>query len=186
LENTSPARVPRFLLVVVIALLASMYTYAVYFDPTSPEKTVENFYQAYFTKDYNTVASNSSVFWAVRFLPQYAEMTPAELLENRAKIEKDISKVIADMEKNNPIPKDIKIKIMKDYTKKGNYGAIVVYQIKEADKVSGTEAAILIKEAGRFRIFTMTTVDPQGLDQVKAVNVEELDANFSQLLTTEE
>lgn len=186
MENTSPAREPRFLWVLIIVLLASMYTYAAYFDPASPEKTVENFYQAYFTKDYNAVASNSSVFWAVRFLPQYAEMTPTELVNNRAKIEADIIKVIASMEKSNPIPKDIRIEIMKEYTKKGNYGAIVVYQFKEAGKTGGMEAAILIKEAGRFRIFTMTTVDPQGLDQVKAVDVNELDANFLQLLTPEE
>ena len=185
MENTSPARVPRFIWVVVIAILASMYTYAVYFDPTNPEKTVENYFQAYLTKDYNTVASNLSVFLAARSLPQYAEMTPAELLSNRAKIEKDLSKVVASMDKSNPVPKNITIEVMPEYTKKGTNAAIVLYQFKVAGKDSGMQAAILIKEKGRFRIIDMTAIDPLALEQIKAENIDTLDTNFEQLLTAE-
>ncbi len=186
MENTARAGVPKWIWVVIVALLASMYSYAAYFDPTRPDKTVENFYQAYFDRDYDTVASNLSVFWAVRFLPEYADMSPTELVNNRAKIEKDISKFIASAEKNIASPKDIKIEIMKPYTKIGNNSAIVVYEFKEKNASQGMEAAIMIKEKGRFRIFTMTPVDTQGLDQVKAVKIEELDANFQQLLEAKE
>lgn len=184
MENTVRAGSPKWIWVVIIALLASMYSYAAYFDPTRPDKAVENFYQAYFARDYNTVASHLSVFWAVRFLPQYADMSPEELVNNRAKIEKDISKVIATIEENNASPKNIKIEIMKPYTKIGNYSAIVLYEFKEKNTSQGMEAAILIKEQGRFRIFTMTPVDTQGLDQVKAADINELDTNFKQLLET--
>ncbi len=180
-----PSESTAIYLGIVIALLASMYTYAVYFDPTNPEKTVENFYQAYFTKDYDTLASNASVFWAVDFLPQYGNMTNTELLNNRAKIEKDLSKVLADMKKNDPIPEDIKIEVIKSYTKKGNYAAIVVYQIKEAGIAQGAEAAILIKENGRFRILQTLPVGPETLEQIKAQNIDELDANLAKLLTAE-
>lgn len=185
MENTSPARVPRFIWVVILVLLASMYSYAVYFDPINPEKTVKDFYQAYFTHDYETVASNSSVFWGVTFLPQYAEMSPAEMVKNRDKIEKDISKVIASMEKSNPIPKDITIEVMPEYTTQGDYSAIVLYQFKEAGKAGGMEVALLIKENGRFRVLNMSPIDPQSLDQVKKVDIKELDASFKQLLTAE-
>jgi hypothetical protein len=184
LENTSQAKVPAFLWVVIIALLAGMYSYAAYFDPTRPNKTVENFYQAYFSGDYDTVASNLSVFWATRLLPKYAEMKPAELLTNRAKIEKELSKAIAGAEKTNAAPKDIKIKVLKPYTKEGTSSAIVVYKFIQKSKEAGMEAAILIKEQGRFRIFTMTQVDAQSLAQIKAVDISELDTNFEQLLTT--
>lgn len=186
MENKSPARVPRFIWFVIVIMLAALYSYAAYFDPTSPDRTVENFYQAYFEKDYKTVASNSSVFWAVNFLPQYAAMTAPELLENRDKIEKDIVKVISDMEKTNPIPKDVKVKILKDYTKQGEYAAVVVYEIIESGKTSSTEAAILIKENDRFKIFTMTAVDPQNLNQIKALDITEMDNNFKTLLTPAE
>lgn len=184
MENTPRAKVPRFLYVVIILLLAGLYSYAAYFDPTRPEKTVENFYQAYFSGDYDTVSSNLSVFWAVRLLPQYAQMKPAELLANRAKIEKELSKVIAEVEKTNAAPKDIKIEIMKPYTKEGENSAVVVYKFMEKSKEAGMEAAIMIKEQGRFRIFTMTPVDKQGLAQVKAVNIDELNTNFQELLAT--
>lgn len=186
MENTSPARVPRFIWVVIIALLASMYSYAVYFDPTNPEKTVKNYFQAYLTKDYDAVASNLSVFLAARTLPQYAEMTSVELVNNREKIEKDLSKVISSMEKNNPVPENITIEVMPEYTKKGNNAAIVLYQIKVAGKDSGMQAAILIMEKGRFRIMDMTAIDPQALEQIKAENIDELDANFAEILTAEE
>lgn len=186
MENKSPARVPRSIWLVIVILLAALYSYAAYFDPTSPDKTVENFYQAYFEKDYATVASNSSVFWAVNFLPQYAGMTAPELLENRDKIEKDIVKVISDMEKTNPVPKDVKIKILKDYTKQGEYAAVVVYEIIESDKTTNTEAAILIKESGQFKVFTMTAIDPQNLNQIKALDMTEMDENFKTLLTPAE
>ncbi len=186
MENTKSNGAPRFLWVVIILLLAGMYSYAAYYDPARPDNTVKKFYQAYYNKDYNTVASNLSVFWAVRLLPQYAAMSPAELLENRPKIEADISKVIANIEGNNPSPKNIKIEVLRPYTKIGLNSAIVVYQFKEKDKVQGMEAAILINEKGRFRIFTMTPVDTQGLEQVKAVNIKELDANLQQLLEAKE
>jgi len=186
LENTSPAKVPAFLWAVIIVLLASMYSYAAYFDPTRPNKTVENFYQAYFSGDYDTVASNLSVFWAVRLLPQYAEMKPAELLANRAKIEKELSQAIAEVEKTNAAPKDIKIEVMKPYTKEGETSAVVVYKFMQKSKEAGMEAAILIKEQGRFRIFTMTQVDEQSLAQIKAVDISELDTNFKELLATTE
>lgn len=185
MENTAPSRVPPYIWVVIIALLASMYTYAAYFDPSTPEKTVENFYEAYFAKNYDTVASNSSVFWAVGYLPQYGTMTPAELLENRAQIESDISKLLASMESMNSAPENITIEVLKDYTKIGTSSAIVVYQFKEAGKAGSTAAAILIKEENRFRIFAVTPIDPQNLAQIKELDVAELDANFEQLLTAE-
>lgn len=185
MENKSPARVPRFIWLVIVVMLASMYGYYLYFDP-SPDRTVEKFYQAYFDEDYETVARNSSVFWAVNFLPQYAAMTAPELLDNRAKIEKDVVKVITEMQKSNPVPEGVKIKLLRDYTKQGTYSAVVVYEIIESGNNSSTEAAILIKEKSGFKIFAMTPLDPQNLDQVKALDITEMDENFKQLLVPAE
>jgi len=162
-----------------------MYCYAVYFDPTNPEKTVENYFQAYLSKDYEMVASNLSVFLATSILPQYLEMTPVELVNKRPEIEKDLSKVIASMEKSNSSSENTTIEVMRDYTKKGNNAAIVLYKIKIDGKDSGMQAAILIKEQGRFRIIDMTAINPLALDQIKAEKIDELDANFTELLTPE-
>lgn len=175
-------RVPRFIFVVIIAILASMYWYAAYGDTPAPEKTVKIFYQAYFDRDFNTVANNLSVFWAVRFLPDYASMSPEQLLENRTKIEGDISKVIADIEKDNQIPKGVSIEVMKEYTKMGKNSAIVVYGFKENGEVTSMETALLINEKGKLRIFNMSPVDPQTLEQIKAVDINVLDENFDSLL----
>lgn len=183
MENTPPAKVPVFIWVVIVVLLAALYGYAAYWDPNRPEKTVQNFYQAYFAGDYETVSSNLSVFWAVRLLPQYADMDSAELLAKRAEIEKELFQVISEVESMYTAPPDIKIEIMKPYTKEGTYSAVVVYKFTEKSKDAGMEAAILIKEQGKFRIFTMTQVDEKSLSQIKAVNINELDANFQELLS---
>jgi len=161
--------------------LAALYGYAAYWDPNRPEKTVQNFYQAYFTGDYKTVSSNLSVFWAVRLLPQYADMDSVELLTKRAEIEENLFQVISEVESMYDAPRDISIQILKPYTKEGTYSAVVVYKFMEKSKEAGMEAAILIKEQGKFRIFTMTPVDEQSLSQIKAVNISELDANFLEL-----
>ena len=186
MENTPRAKVPVFIWVVIVAILVAMYGYAAYWDPTRPEQTVKNFYHAYFNRDFDTVASNLSVFWAVRLLPQYADMSSAELLANRAKIEKELRQVIGEVESMYTAPKNISLEIMKPYTKEGTNSAVVVYKFKEKSEEAGMEAAILIKEQGRFRIFTMTPVDEQTLPEIKAVNISELDANFGELLKASE
>lgn len=187
MDNKSPARAPWFTWVLAIVILASMYTYANYFDISSPDKTIEKFYQAYFAKDYDTVASNASVFWAVTLLPEkYGNMNPAELMKNRDKIEKDLSKTFAENEKNHPSPKDVKIKVLKDYTKQGEYAALVIYEFNNSGKTEGMEAAILLKEEDRFKVFTVTPVNEQNLEQIKNEDITKADEYFKKLLNTEE
>ena len=147
------------------------------------KRPVKNFYQAYFNRDFNTVAQNLSVFWSVRLLSDdYASMTPAELLANRAKIEKEVAVAIADIEKDNQIPAGVTISVMKDYTKVGKESAIVVYSFMEGGKVTSMEAAILILEKDQFRIFNMSPVDASVLDQIKSLDINILDQNFADLL----
>jgi hypothetical protein len=175
-------RVPRFIFAVILLGLAGLYWFAAYGDTPAPEKVVKNFYHAYFNRDFNTVAQNLSVFWSVRFLPDYASQTPAELLANRSKVEKDIASVITDIEKDNEIPTDVTIEIMKDYTKIGKESAIVVYNFIEGGKKTSMEASILILENGQFRIFNMSPVDDSVLDQIKSLDINILDQNFTDLL----
>jgi hypothetical protein len=176
-------RVPRSLFVIIILAFSALYWYSAY-GATPPEKTIKTFYQAYFNRDYNTVANNLSVFWSVRFLPEYASMSPAELLQNRSKIEGEIAKVIGDIEKDNQVPAGVTINIKKPYTKEGNVGAVVVYGFIENGQESSMEAAILIKEKGQFRIFNMSPVDDSTLQQIKTLDINILDQNFGELLAT--
>ena len=180
-----PRRVPRALFVIIILLFGALYWFAAYGDNPAPEKTVKTFYTAYFNRDYDTVAKNLSVFWSVRFLPQYAALSPTELLNNRAKIEADISKVIADIEKDNQIPKGISIEIQKEYTKQGQNSALVVYGFQENGKITSMETAVLIKENGQLRIFNMSPVDPETLEQIKSIDIKILDENFTNLMQPE-
>lgn len=185
MENTPPAKVPVFIWVVIVALLAGMYGYAAFWDPGRPEKTVQNFYQAYFTGDFDTVADNLSVFWAARLLPQYMNMNATELLAHRSEIEKEISQLFSEVESMYDAPRDISVEVLKPYTKEGELGAVVVYRFKEKSQNAGMEAALLIKENGRFRIFTMTAVDEFSLLQIKAMDISEMDQNFNELLTSD-
>lgn len=179
-------RVPRFIFVMILVCFAGLYWYAVYGDtPTaSPEKTVTDFYQAYFNRDFDTVAQNLSVFWSVRFLPEYASMSAAELLENSPQIEKDIASVISEIEQDNQIPSGVTVDIIKDYTRVGQDSAIVVYDFNEDGTVTSREAAILILENGQFKIFNMSPVDDSVLEQIKTVDMNSLDKNFEELLNS--
>lgn len=182
--KTGPRKVPRALFAIIILCLAGLYGWAAYGDTPAPEKTVKNFYSAYFSRDYNTVAKNLSVFWAVRFLPDYASTSPVQLVADRSKIEKEIATVIADIEKDNQIPAGISVEIVKDYTKIGKESAIVVYNFKENGQVTSEEAAILILEKDQFRIFNMSAVDSSILEQIKSLDMTVLDQNFAELLAT--
>ncbi len=184
MAETKPTRVPRSFFVIIVLILAGMYYYAAYIDNSGPEKTVENFYQAYFNRDFTTVSQNLSVLWGVRLLPQYSAMPPAELLKNRARIEKDVSGILAEAEKNNQIPENTTISILKEYTKEGKNSAVVVYAIKENGKTTYQEAAILVREENKLRILQMVPVNEQTLEQVKQIDINTLDSNFESLYTT--
>jgi len=186
LENTPQAKVPVFIWVVIVAILAAMYGYAAYWDPTRPEQTVKNFYHAYFNQDYDTVASDLSVVWAVRLLPQYADTNYSELLANRGEIEKELRQVFSEVGSTYNAPKDISLEIMKPYTKEGTNSAMVVCKFKVKSEEAGMDFVILIKEQGRFRIYNTTTVDEQSLPEIEAIDINELDANFAELLTASE
>ncbi|MEA4924709.1 MAG: hypothetical protein VB084_05290 [Syntrophomonadaceae bacterium] len=178
-------RVPRSIFGIILVCFAALYWYAAYGDTPAPEKTVKNFYQAYFNRNFDVVAQNLSVFWSVRFLPDdYANMAPAELIENRPQIEEQIAAVIADIEKDTEIPQGVTVNIMKDYTKIGQKSAVVVYSFMENGKETGMEAAILIMEKGQFRIFNMSPIDETILGQVKDLDINRIDENFTELLNS--
>lgn len=176
-------RVPRSIFVIILVCFSALYWWAAYGDKPAPEKVVQNFYQAYFNRNFDVVAQNLSVFWSVRFLPDdYANMSPADLLKNRPQIEKQIAAVISDIEKDNQIPQGVTISIMKDYTKIGKESAVVVYGFMENGKQTSMEAAILILEDGQFRIFNMSPIDDTVLPQVKDLDITKLDQSFTDLL----
>lgn len=182
MDKPATRSIPLFIPLLIIVIIGSMYYYAAFVE-SSPEQTVQDFYQAYFQRDYDTVANNLSVFYSIRFLPQYSTMTPAQLLENRETVEKETSKVIAMIESQNKLPENLSIEIMPSYTKKSENSALVVYTFNENGKPSGMELAILIKENDKYRIFNMSPIASQDLEQIKQGNLQELDAGFKKLLS---
>ncbi|MEN6349954.1 MAG: hypothetical protein ABFD08_11225 [Syntrophomonas sp.] len=182
MDKPATRGIPKFIPFLIVILLGSMYYYAMFMDTSKPEIIVQRFYQAYFQRDFPKVSENLSVFWSVRFLPQYSLLPPSELVAKRAAIEADATKVIAQIESKNEIPKNIKIEVMPDYTKTGEYSALVVYNFVQNGKPSGMELAVLIKENGRFRIFNMSPVATQDLEQIKNGDLKELDEGFKSLL----
>jgi len=184
LDRTVPAGVPKILYVLIIVILAGMYYYAAYVDVSNPEKVVENFYNAYFAGDYDNVAENLSVFWSVQFLPEYTSQSPAELLNNRDEIIKEINQVISEQEKENPLEDNYSVEIHPEYTRQGMNSALVVYSIKQNGNKVGMEMAILINEAGQFRIFSMTPVNTESLEMITEEDVQALEKSFTELLTT--
>jgi len=182
LEKTANSGVPKSLFVIILAVLAAMYYYAAFIDSPSPENTVEDFYNAYFNRDFDTAAEDLSVFWSVRFLPQYSSLAPSELIEKRDIIEEETGKVIAQIEENNKIPANLSIEILNAYTKKGENSALVVYNFRENGEAAGIEAAILIKEKGRLRIFNMAPISTEDLEKIQNYDITLLDESFKDLI----
>lgn len=162
-----------------------MYYYAAYVDVANPEKVVENFYEAYFARDYEKVAENLSVFWAVQFVPQYTSQSPAELLSNREELIKKIGQLIAEQEKENLMEDNYSVEIHQEYTRQGTNSALVVYSIKQNGNEVSMEMAILINEAGQFRIFSMTPVNKEALEMITEEDIQALEKSFTELLAAE-
>ena len=184
MKQNHPAKtgVPKVLPVLIVAILAGMYYYAAYVDISSPDKTVDHFYQAYFAKDYESVAQDLSVFWSVNYLPQYVNMSPSELLQNRAEIEKETAAMLQNLEGDQPLEEDISIEVLKEYTKTGEYSALVVYQVMQQEQPIQKEVAFLIREAGDYKIINLSPIRESDLEIVKSYDLDQLDDSFKQLL----
>ncbi len=182
MERTTPAGVPKFIYVIIIVILAAMYYYAAFVDVSDPEQVVENFYTAYFERDFETVAENLSVFWSVQLLPQYTALAPTELLNKRAEIIADVSEVIAEQEKDNPLADNLGVEVLSEHTRQGENSALVVYSIQENGTEVSLEMAILIKEADSFRIFSMTPVNKELLNMLTEEDFNALEESFTDLL----
>lgn len=184
MEKTA-GTVPKSIYIIIVATLAAMFIYATYIDSLPAEKTVENFYKAYFNRDYETVAEHLSVFWSVQFLPQYQNLSPGELIANRPQIEKDIAQIIAEIEGDTTYPKDLHIVVNSQFTKQTDNSALVGYSFRESGEISGMEIAILINESGAYRIYSMLPANPNDIESITDENMDILDANFKMLLEQE-
>ncbi|HZK43701.1 MAG TPA: hypothetical protein VFC73_05365 [Syntrophomonadaceae bacterium] len=176
---------PKSIYVIIVVFLVSMFSYAIFLDTPAAEKTVEDFYQAYFTKDYDTVAKNLSVFWSVQFLPQYHNHSPKQLIEERAEIEKEIAQIIAQIEGDAKYPEGLHIEVNSKLTKQTTNSALVGYTFWENDVPSGMEVAILINENGAYRIFSMAPANPADMENISDENLQILDDDFKSLLELE-
>lgn len=174
--------VPKSLFVLIIVILASMFYYAAYKDPSNPEVIVRNFYNAYFQNDYETVAQNLSVFWGAQFMPQYMLMSPEELIEKRPIIEKNMTKLISQIESQNKIPDDMNVKILSKYTQRQKNTGLVVYELREKNKPINLEMALLLKENNRMYLLQWWSIDREQLQQLNKNDLVAIEAYYSELL----
>ncbi len=184
MNQTNPARtgVPKLLPVLIVAIMAGMYYYAAFVDVSSPDKTVDHFYQAYFDRDYETVAHDLSVFWSLNYLPQYRDMSSAELMQNRAEIEQETAAMLKSLEENQPTEQDVSVEVLKEYTKTGEYSALVVYQVMQQEQPVQKEVAFLIREAGGYKIINLSPIEDSDLELVESYSLDQLDESFKELL----
>lgn len=175
-------QVPRSLLVLAVVILGAMYYYAAYVDFPTPEDTVSEFYEAYFVHDYEVAAQNISVFWAAQLLPEYAEHKPSQLLKERPALETEAAQFFTMVEQYNPAPADLSIKIDPGYSRTGQYGALVVYELTQAGEPLGREMAMLIKESDRFYILNLYPLQEENLKEVLDFDMEALDSDLQALM----
>lgn len=180
-QATPAAGVPKILYVLIIVILAAMYYYAAYVEVSEPEKVVQDFYQAYFDKDYAAAAENMSVFWSVQFLPDYSTLEPQQLLEKRPEIVAEVTRVITELQGGNQVPDNISLQMMPEYIHTRPHSAMVAYTFMQDNKPSGMEVALLIKEAGRFRIISLNPINEQALETISDEDLDALEESFINL-----
>ncbi|NLT21401.1 MAG: hypothetical protein GXY16_10440 [Syntrophomonadaceae bacterium] len=181
--SQTPSRgVPKFLYLIIIILLTGMFYYAEYIDTSDPEKVIADFYSSYFTGDYQATANNLSVFWSVNYLPQYATEEPVNLVAKRETIVKETAELIKEMDAGNPMPDNLSIKVLPDYTRTMPNSAVVVYSFLEDGKEVGKSVSILIMEDRQYRILSWQPIPDEALETVKDIDLEALDKNFRDLM----
>lgn len=180
-QTTKPG-VPKILPILIALILGGMYYLAAYVDISTPERTLNEFYQAYFDKDYNTVADNLSVFWSVNILPQYQNQSASELLQKRDEIVKEAAAALKSSEANLPPQDSLSVEVLKEYTKSGEYSALVIYQVMDKKEPVQKEVAFLIKEAGAYKVINFSPIRDSDLELVKDYRLDELDNSFKILL----
>ncbi len=175
-------QVPRSLIFLAVIILGAMYYYAAYVDFPTPEDTVNEFYEAFFVQDYEIAAQNISVFWAAQLLPEYANHQPSQLLSERTALEKEAAQFFAMIEEYNPTPPGLKIKVDPDYSRTGQYGALVVYELNQGGEPLSREMAMLIKENNRFYIMNLYPLQEENLKDVLEFDMEALDSDLEALM----
>lgn len=181
-DYTTPRGVPKALYILIVLLLAGLYYFAAYVDVSSPEKTVKTFYESYFAKDYEAATGEFSVFWLAQVLQEEGGLSTEELIAMRAEMEKEVATLISDYESTQPPEQKFTVKVLDNYTKTGEYGGLVVYQIYENDAPVQMEVAILIKEDKEFKIIQFSPIDTSELEMVQAFDMKELDASLKEQL----
>lgn len=181
MDKTAPRGTPKILFILIIAILAGMYYYAAYVEFANPEKTVSTYYEAALNQDYDTQAQNLSVFILMQF-PQYMYQDPSDLLKDRPAKEQELRDLLAKQGESIAPPEGISIDIMPEYTRKGTYSALVAYNIIQEGEPAYTELAMLIKEAGRYRIISTLPIPEESLKEITDSDIAELDKSFQQLL----
>jgi len=172
--------IPKWNIALIVVLLAGMFGYATYFDVSTPEKTVEKFYQLLGTGKYDQAAEYLSVNWAYSVLfPKYNNTAPSELLKRESAIRKEMGQALAQ---NLPEAGtgELKVTARPSLTRSGSKAALVVcdYRVPNS-KVQGQQLALLVKESGRWRLFELSDVTGYDLGFLKDVNMEDLDSKMN-------
>lgn len=171
--------IPRWNIALVVLLLAAMFGYASYFDTTTPERTVQQFYKSFDAGDYARAVDLLSVKWAYSVLfPRYNASTPAELVEKGAQVRTEMAAAFAEKVENGPA--SLEVTVLPRYTRTGELSAVVLYDYRVATEgVSGRQAALLVREEGKWRLFDISEVSEQDLPYLQSLDMSELDAGVA-------
>lgn len=153
-----------------------MFSYAAYFDISTPEKTVERFYQLLDSGRYDQAAEYLSVNWAYSILfPKYNNTAPGDLLKRELSVRKELGQALAQ---NLPEAgtSELRVKARPSLTRSGSKVALVVCDYWTPDnKAHGQQLALLVKESGRWRLFDLSDVTGYDLGFLKDVDIKDLD-----------
>lgn len=170
-------KVPLALPIIAVLVLAAMWIYAERWDP-NPEITITKYFKAMAAQQYDIAADQLSVFQVVPAFPEYMELSPQELVGKRSEI---IPRVAQMMAEANPGTAKAKITIKPSYTVIGEYVALVVFDHEEEGQPKQLTTALLIKEAGRFRLYDAAPLSPQDIEEFTKTQFKEFDANLKTL-----
>ncbi len=176
MENTR--RVPFFIPVAAIVIVALMFVYAAFFDHSFPEKAVKGFYQAYFDQDYQGAAENLSASLAAKLVPELG--ATEEQAADREAITAALADVLSSAAADAPSAEGMKVTILKHGIVKGKTTAMVAFSIADgSDEAEGTTAvALLLKEGNAYKLVDACAISPEYADQIASADLSMWDEYF--------
>jgi len=162
-------RVPFFIPVTAIVLVALMFCYSAFLDPSFPDKTLKNFYQSYMAQDYTDAASSLSVILAGN-TAEFANNSSAEMMEMRDAVNEVLAANLSAAALYADSFEGVSIQILPSNVLKGANTALVPFYVyREGVEEPTAYVALMAKEGAAYKLLATQEIEAEEIGSLSHV-----------------